>query len=134
VKKFAAISSASYSALAAAVMTICALPLPIHAEDSPPAVMQAPMRDPWIPPAARKPSTSPPAQGAALRRQVEQKLKKAFDQADVGHSGTVSLEQAQAANLGFVVRHFDDIDVNKTGVVQFDDVKQFLKKRGAQLD
>jgi hypothetical protein len=126
--------SVSRLAVVAAALLVCTSPASAQTGDSPPAVMQAPMRDPWIPPAARKPSTSPPTQGAALRRQVEQKLKQAFDAADTDHSGTISLAQAKAANLGLVVRHFDEIDVNNTGTVQFGDVKQFLKKRGAQLD
>lgn len=132
--KVDATPAVSYLALTAVALSICVSPVPAQAVDSPPAVMEAPMRDPWIPPAARKPSTSPPTQGAALRGQVEQKLKRAFDAADTDRSGSISLDQAKAANLGLVVRHFDEIDVNKTGAVQFDDVKQFLKKRGAQLD
>jgi len=110
--------------------------VPCHAQDSvsPPAVMQQPLRDPWVPPAARKPSAAPPTQGAELRKQVEQKLKAGFDSADAARSGSVTLAQAKAANLGLVVRHFDEIDVNHTGAVRFDEVKNFLKNRGANLD
>ena len=32
---------------------------------------EQPLRDPWVPPEARKPSTAPPTEGAALRAQVE---------------------------------------------------------------
>jgi len=43
-------------------------------------------------------------------------------------------KQASAAGLGFVARHFDQIDHQKTGKVPFGDVKRYLVERGAQLD
>ncbi|MEJ0047483.1 MAG: EF-hand domain-containing protein [Rhodospirillales bacterium] len=101
---------------------------------APPAVMEGPLRDPWLPPEARKPSGARATQGVELRKQVEQKLKLAFDAANPSRSGTLTRQQAQAAHLGLIARHFDEIDVNHTGVVQFEDVKRFLKQRGAQLD
>jgi hypothetical protein len=95
---------------------------------------EQPLRDPWVPPESRKPSTATPAEGAALRAQVERKLKKAFDAADVSHSGSLTRQQANAAGLGFVARHFDQIDRQKVGAVRFEDVKRYLIERGAQLD
>ena len=95
---------------------------------------EQPLRDPWVPPAARKPSTAPPTEGAALRAQVERKLKQAFDAADVSHSGALTREQAAAAGLGFVAKHFDAIDRQKAGAVRFDDVKRYLVEQGAVLD
>lgn len=103
------------------------------AVDPVPAQSQ-PLRDPWVPPESRKPSTAPPVEGAALRAQVEHKLKQAFDAADVNHTGSLTRQQASAAGFGFVARHFDEIDRQKTGAVRFDDVKRFLVARGAQLD
>jgi len=95
---------------------------------------EQPLRDPWVPPESRKPSTATPAEGAALRAQVERKLKKAFDAADVSHSGSLTRQQANTAGLGFVARHFDQIDRQKAGAVRFEDVKRYLIERGAQLD
>jgi len=95
---------------------------------------EQPLRDPWVPPESRKPSTATPAEGAALRAQVERKLKKAFDAADVSHSGSLTRQQANTAGLGFVARHFDQIDRRKAGAVRFEDVKRYLIERGAQLD
>ena len=95
---------------------------------------EQPLRDPWVPPESRKASTAPPAEGAALRAQVERKLKKAFDAADVNRTGSLTRQQASAAGLGFVARHFDQIDRQKTGTVRFDDVKRYLIEQGAQLD
>jgi hypothetical protein len=104
------------------------------ASDPVPAQSAQPLRDPWVPPESRKPSTATPAQGAALRAQVEHKLKLAFDAADVGHTGSLTRQQANAAGLGFIAKHFDEIDRQKTGAVRFDDVKRFLVARGAQLE
>ncbi len=72
------------------------------------------MRDPWVPPEARKPSQAPPSEGAALRAEVERKLRRAFDDADVGRTGSLTRQQANAAGLGFVARHFDEIDRART--------------------
>ena len=95
---------------------------------------QQPLRDPWVPPEARNPSTAPPLEGAALRAEVERKLRHAFDAADVNRSGSLTRQQADAAGLGFVARHFDAIDRRKSGAVRFDDVKRYLVERGARLD
>jgi hypothetical protein len=101
---------------------------------SPPATIETTIRDPWVPPELRTPAPTPAPQGAALRAQVERKLKAGFDAADVDRGGTVTRDQARAAGLGYIVRHFDDIDRQRTGAVNFDDVKRFLRGRGAQLD
>jgi hypothetical protein len=95
---------------------------------------EQPLRDPWVPPEARKPSTAPPTEGVALRAQVERKLKQDFDAADVTHTGLLTRQQAITAGLGFIAKHFDDIDRQKTGAVGFDDVKRYLVEHGAQLD
>ncbi len=60
-----------------------AFPVYAAAAESPPATIERPMRDPWVPPELRKPAPAPPTQGAALRAQVERKLKAGFDAADV---------------------------------------------------
>ena len=93
-----------------------------------------PMQDPWVPPALRNVPAATPTQGAALRAQVEAKLKERFQAADTQKTGTLTREQAQAAGLGFVVTHFDQIDAQKSGAVKFDDIKVFLRERGARLD
>lgn len=101
---------------------------------SPPATIETTIRDPWVPPELRTPVPVAAPQGAALRAQVERKLKAGFDRADVDRSGTVTRNQARAAGLGYIVKHFDDIDRQHAGAVSFDDVKHFLRDRGAQLD
>ena len=91
------------------------------------------MRDPWVPEHARQASSAPPTEGAALRAQVEAKLRAAFDAADTKRSGMLTREQAKAAGLGYVAEHFERIDTRRSGQVSFDDVKRYLRSRGAAL-
>ncbi|HEX3645149.1 MAG TPA: hypothetical protein VHT95_06050 [Vicinamibacterales bacterium] len=123
-------------AAAALAVVVAATVGPVRAAtaQSPPATIETTIRDPWVPPELRTPAPTPPSQGAALRAQVERKLKAGFDRADVARSGTVTRDQARAAGLGYIVKHFDDIDRQRAGAVSFDDVKRFLRARGAQLD
>ena len=114
--------------------SIALAPLAAVAAEPIAASAQQPLRDPWVPPEARNPSRTPPPAGAALRAEVERKLRQAFDDADVARTGSLTREQARAAGLGYVVRHFDAIDRQRRGAVQFDDVKRYMVERGARLD
>ena len=95
------------------------------------AVAQQPLRDPWVPPAARHAASAPTTQGAALNAQVEKKLRASFDAADADHDGTLTLDEARAARFGMVADHFDRIDAAKSGRVGFEDLKRYLRGRGA---
>lgn len=100
-----------------------------------PAV-QAPMRDPWVPPAVRAAAeAAAPKRSTALSAAQlgESKLRANFDAADTTHSGRLTREQARAGGLGYIVNAFDRIDVAKQGSVSFDDVKRYLRSRGAAI-
>jgi hypothetical protein len=103
-------------------------PLAASAAD---AVAQQPMRDPWVPPAARRAASAPTTQGAALNAQVEKKLRASFDAADADHDGSLTRDEARAAHFGMVADHFDRIDAAKRGRVGFEDLKRYLRGRGA---
>ena len=97
--------------------------------------LETPMLDPWVPPALReKRAVEPPAEGAALRAQVERKLRGAFDAAARPHGGTLTREQARDAGFGFIANHFEAIDRRGAGRVTFDDYRRFLRERGAALE
>lgn len=119
---------------ALAVVMVAVSPVRGATAQSPPATIETTLRDPWVPPALRTPAPTPAPQGAALRAQVERKLKAGFDAADVSRVGTLTRDQARVAGLGYIVKHFDDIDRQRAGAVGFDDVKRFLRSRGARLD
>jgi hypothetical protein len=125
----AAVTAAGAAALSLAV----ASPLFALNSAAPVASVLLPMLDPWVPLEQRKPSTTPPTEGADLRAQVERKLKAGFDAA-AGTTGTLTRAQAANAGLGLIARNFDAIDRAKSGSVRFEDVKLFLQQRGAQFN
>lgn len=101
-----------------------------HAQQAPGS-----LADPWLPPSLAKEAAGVPRlspSGAALRSQVEARLRAPFDAAARG--GRLTREQAAAAGLGFIARHFDAIDRRREGAIAFEDYKRFLKERGAALD
>lgn len=73
----------------------------------PDTALQAPLCDPCLPPALRGLPAAPQTEGAALRAQVERKLRESFDAADVSKRGLLTREQARAAGLGMVANNFD---------------------------
>ena len=97
------------------------------------ATVETPMLDPWVPPALRKAAPRPPVDGVELKALVERKLRASFDAADVAGAGSLTREQASAAGLGFVVKHFERIDAGGTGRVTFDDLKRYLRAQGADI-
>jgi hypothetical protein len=104
--------------------------LRVHAAGGP--TLDAP-RDPWVPPSVRaQPHTGHETRGEALRGQVERKLRESFDGADTEGRGSITREQALAAHLGIVADNFDAIDQARTGRVTFEDLKRFLRGRGAK--
>ena len=93
-------------------------------------VFERPMRDPWVPPALRaKARTEAPSQGAALQAEVEEKVRASFVRA--APEGTLTREQAGAAGLGFVAKHFDAMDPGHRGWVDVEDYLRFLRERPA---
>ena len=102
------------------------------------ASADAPMRDPWVPADTRKAAAAAPTaaqtSGAELQKQVERKLKKSFDEAVVSNDGTLTAAQAEAAGLGFVVKHFSEIDQRKAGAVRFEDVTRFMNARDRRVN
>ncbi len=97
----------------------------------PPAVLEVSVRDPWVPPELRNAARAKATRGESLDAQVEEKLRAEF--AGIAPNGSLTREEARAAGLGFVAANFDAIDVARRGTVRFEDLKRFLKERGARL-
>ena len=88
--------------------------------------------DPVLPPALRQQApTQPSPTGAALQAKVEEKLKEAFDAADVGRQASLTREQAARAGWAMVVRDFDRIDAARSGRVSFEDIRRYVRARSA---
>ncbi|AYZ67304.1 EF-hand domain-containing protein [Burkholderia multivorans] len=92
---------------------------------------QAQLGDPYVPPAARKPTAGTQTTGAALHAQVVAKLARQFRAADTQNTGSVTEAQARAAGLGYVANHFRQIDATGSGRVSFSDVQRYMQTRDA---
>ncbi|WP_269505703.1 EF-hand domain-containing protein [Burkholderia sp. IMCC1007] len=98
---------------------------------APARARQAQLGDPYVPPAARKPTAGTQTTGAALHAQVVRKLARQFDAADTQNSGSITQAQARAAGLGYVANHFRQIDTGGSGRVSFSDVQRYMQARSA---
>ncbi|AOK15668.1 hypothetical protein WT26_06325 [Burkholderia cepacia] len=92
---------------------------------------QAQLGDPYVPPAARKPTAGTQTTGAALHAQVVRKLARQFSAADSQNTGSITESQARAAGLGYVANHFRQIDSSGNGRVSFADVQRYMQTRDA---
>ncbi|CAB3971219.1 2-oxoglutarate dehydrogenase E3 [Burkholderia aenigmatica] len=90
---------------------------------------QAQLGDPYVPPAARKPTAGTQTTGAALHAQVVRKLARQFSAADTQNTGAITESQARAAGLGYVANHFRQIDSGGNGRVSFADVQRYMQAR-----
>ncbi len=72
-------------------------------------------------PRAQTPPAPPQAQGPRLQPQ----LVKRFDEANTTHDGKLTLAQAQAGGLSWVVAHFAQVDSGGKGYVTLDDMQAF---------
>jgi hypothetical protein len=108
-----------------------ATPLARAADPPAPAVIETPFRDPYVPPQSRPSQPAPAKRGMALQAQAQGELAAAFAAADTTHKGTLTRDEARAGGLGYVARHFDDIDTAKRGAVSFDDLVRYLDARRA---
>ncbi|AOJ12551.1 EF-hand domain-containing protein [Burkholderia vietnamiensis] len=96
---------------------------------APARARQAQLGDPYVPPAARKPTAGTQTTGAALHAQVVRKLARQFGAADTQNNGSITEAQARAAGLGYVANHFRQIDSSGSGRVSFADVQRYMQAR-----
>ncbi|MCA8094969.1 2-oxoglutarate dehydrogenase [Burkholderia anthina] len=74
-----------------------------------------------------------PSTGAALQQQAQKRVDARLGGNTVLSNGAaVTKAQAQSNGLGFVAKHFDEIDAKHTGRVTMSDVKQFIQQRQVQ--
>ncbi|RKU03828.1 hypothetical protein C7H84_09070 [Burkholderia sp. Nafp2/4-1b] len=119
------------AALACAGVTSTSVSAFAQASDAatPPRARQAQLGDPYVPPAARKPTAGTQTTGAALHAQVVRKLAQQFGAADTQNTGSITEAQARAAGLGYVANHFRQIDASGSGRVSFSDVQRYMQAR-----
>ena len=74
-----------------------------------------------------------PSTGATLQQQAQKRVDARLGGNTVLSDGAaVTKAQAQSNGLGFVAKHFDEIDAKHTGRVTMNDVKQFIQQRQVQ--
>ncbi|PRE25268.1 hypothetical protein C6P92_07405 [Burkholderia multivorans] len=118
------------AALAAAGVALSAAAFAQASDAAPPArARQAQLGDPYVPPAARRPTAGTQTTGAALHAQVVRKLARQFSAADTQNTGSITEAQARAAGLGYVANHFRQIDASGSGRVSFSDVQRYMQTR-----
>ena len=93
------------------------------------AMAQAVLRDPAVPEALRHSQPAAETRGESLQAQVEAKLRARFEAADITAAGHISRAQAETAGLGYVARHFDEIDASHHGSVSWAQVQAWLAQR-----
>lgn len=73
-----------------------------------------------------------PSTGATLQQQAQRRVDARLGGNTVLSNGAaLTKAQAQSDGLGFVAKHFDEIDTKHTGRVTMSDVKQFIQQRQA---
>ena len=65
----------------------------------------------------------PPPQGQAVQRPPHMTMNQRFDAANTTNDGRLTLEQAQAAHMGNIVRNFGQIDADRKGYVTRQDIQ-----------
>ncbi|WP_063900245.1 hypothetical protein [Burkholderia pseudomultivorans] len=74
-----------------------------------------------------------PSTGATLQQQAQQRVDARLGANTVLSNGAaVTKAQAQSSGLGYVAKHFDEIDTKHTGRVTMSDVRQFIQQRQLQ--
>ncbi len=74
-----------------------------------------------------------PSTGATLQQQAQKRVDARLGGNTVlGNGAAVTKAQAQSSGLGFVAKHFDEIDAKHTGRVTMNDVRQFIQQRQVQ--
>lgn len=74
-----------------------------------------------------------PSTGNDLAQQAQQRLDARLGANTVFSNGAaITKAQAQTNGLGYIAKHFDEIDTAHTGRVTMSDVKQYLQQRQRQ--
>jgi hypothetical protein len=97
----------------------------------PSAMFETKLRGPFGP--SMQGPVVPATTGDAFKADVEQRIRSLFFAAPAKRAGSLTLDEARAAGLGYIVNNFAAIDTRSTGAVTFDDVKNYMRSQGATL-
>ncbi len=121
----------------AAFILAMALTAPAWAQPAPPDAPPPGAMQPAPPPEAMQPAPPPgamqpgppPAPGMAPQHM---RMRDRFAAANTTHDGRLTLEQAQAANMRPVVRHFQQIDKDHKGYITLQDLADWHRAMRAE--
>ncbi|MBN3751887.1 2-oxoglutarate dehydrogenase [Paraburkholderia sp. Tr-20389] len=83
-------------------------------------------------PASRAAAVAPTT-GTQLQQQAQQRVDARMGGNSVLSNGaSITKAQAQSSGLGFIARHFDQIDTAHSGRVSLNDVRQYLQQQQRQ--
>jgi hypothetical protein len=74
---------------------------------------------------------TPPDAAAGGQPPPHERFMDKFDEANTTHDGKLTLDQAQAAGMKGIARHFSEIDAGNKGYVTLQDVRDWAKARRA---
>ncbi len=78
---------------------------------------------------ANRPLPVAPTTGEQLQQQAQQRLVKRLSaNATLSSGGAITKSQAQASGLGYVAKHFDQIDATHSGRVTINDVQRYVQQ------
>lgn len=70
-----------------------------------------------------------PTTGMQLQQEAQQRLANRLSaNATLGAGGAITKAQAQASGLGYVAKHFDQIDAAHSGHVTINDVQRYVQQ------
>ncbi|MGM3277039.1 2-oxoglutarate dehydrogenase [Ralstonia sp. 24A2] len=78
---------------------------------------------------ANKPAPAAASTGTQLQQEANQRLTERLStNSALGKGGAITKAQAQASGLGFVAKHFDQIDTTHSGQVTLKDVQRYVQQ------
>ncbi|MBY4705474.1 MULTISPECIES: hypothetical protein [Ralstonia] len=79
---------------------------------------------------ANKAAPAASSTGDQLQQEAQQRIVKRLSaNAALSKGGSITKAQAQASGLGYVAKHFDQIDTAHSGQVSISDVQRYVQQR-----
>ncbi|CAB3768174.1 2-oxoglutarate dehydrogenase [Paraburkholderia humisilvae] len=82
---------------------------------------------------SNRPGPIAPSSGTQLQQQAQQRIEARLGGTSaLANGASITQAQAQSSGLGFIAKHFAQIDTAHTGRVTMNDVRQYLQQQQGQ--
>jgi hypothetical protein len=82
---------------------------------------------------SNRPAPVVPSSGTQLQQQAQQRIEARLGaNSALSNGASITQAQAQSSGLGFIAKHFGEIDTAHTGRVSMSDVRQDLQRQQGQ--